>query len=60
VEPSEKLLSRVEAADLIGVSPWTIKRWEKLGRLHPVRLSALTVRIRESEILALIAAGSSK
>jgi predicted site-specific integrase-resolvase len=57
---TEKLLSRVEAADLIGVSPWTIKRWERLGRLHPVKLSPLTVRIKQSEILALIEAGSQK
>jgi excisionase family DNA binding protein len=57
---NEKVLSRAEAADLIGVSPWTIRRWEKLGKLHSIKLSPITVRIKRSEILALIEAGSSK
>jgi excisionase family DNA binding protein len=55
---TEKLLTRREAAELLRLTAWTIRRYEKQGRLHPVRLSQNAVRIRESEILAMIAAGS--
>lgn len=57
---NEKLLSRAEAAALLGLTHWSIRRYEQLGKLHPIRLSCNTVRIRQSEIEALIAAGSQK
>lgn len=58
MEPNERLLSRAEAAALLGLTAWTIRRYEKQGRLHPVRLSVNTVRIRQSEVEAMIEAGS--
>jgi excisionase family DNA binding protein len=55
---SEKLLSRAEAAALLGLSPWTIRRYEKQGKLHSIKLSPITVRIRQSEVEALIEKGA--
>lgn len=55
----DQLLSRAEAAALLGLSPWTIRRYEHQGKLHPIRLSSTAVRIRRSEIQALIEAGVS-
>jgi predicted site-specific integrase-resolvase len=54
MEPSEKLLSRVVVAGLLEVSVYTVRRYERQGKLHAVRLSANCVRYRESEVAALI------
>ncbi len=44
------LLSRKAVAALIGVSTMTLKRWEKRGMLHPLKLSERLVRYRPEEI----------
>jgi excisionase family DNA binding protein len=50
-----ELLTRNEAAKIFQVSVDTIKKWEKRGTLHPVRIPlSNTVRLRRSEITALI------
>ena len=44
------------AAEYLGVSPWTIRRWEFDGKLHAVRLGKL-VRFEPSEVQPFIAEG---
>ena len=50
---SDRLISRKELSDRWNLSIKTLKRREKAGELHPLTLSANTVRYRISEILAL-------
>jgi predicted DNA-binding transcriptional regulator AlpA len=51
---NEKLLSRVEAAELLRLSVFTIRRYEKAERLRSIKLSQNCVRYRQSEVLQLI------
>jgi predicted site-specific integrase-resolvase len=52
----EKLLDLKGAAGRIGVSPFTLRRWSRLGRVASVRLSARTIRFRETDLDALVRA----
>ena len=49
-----ELLTRPELADIFKVSLPTIHRWEKLGKLHAVRLGAGSVRYRREEVDAFL------
>lgn len=46
----EPLLSRQQAAPLLGVHVKTLPRWEKQGLIRPLRLTGRVVRYRRSEI----------
>lgn len=46
------LLTKPEVAALLKVSLKTVERWEKLGILHPIRMSR-SVRYRSEDIHAL-------
>ena len=35
---TERLLTLVEVADLLRVSPHTVRAWVRKGKLHPVRI----------------------
>jgi excisionase family DNA binding protein len=50
----ERLLNLEEAADLTGVSRFTLRRWAKLQRVAVVRLSARAIRFRQSDLDALV------
>jgi excisionase family DNA binding protein len=43
-----------EAAELLGVSPQTVRMWVKDGRLGVVRLAARSTRIPSDEIMRLL------
>lgn len=47
------LLTRKEASDLLKVSPVTLWKWEKLGKLKSVRLNS-RVRYRLSDIYSFL------
>lgn len=49
----DRLLDAEAAAELLGVSPSTIRNWWSLGKLRRVKVGRLT-RVWESEILVLI------
>ena len=56
------LCTRREAAEMLGRSVDTVKRFERAGKLKPVRLGAAknaVVSIRISEVIALIEAATS-
>ena len=48
------LLTMREAAALLAVSPWTIKRYGQIGYLHPVKLPSGHYRYLRSEVEAII------
>ncbi len=52
----EKLLTLQEAADLTGVSGFTLRRWAKLQRVGVVRLSKRAIRFRQTDLDALVKA----
>lgn len=43
-----------EAAELLAVSPWSIRKWIKKGRLQPVRICR-RVHLEEAEIERFVA-----
>ena len=55
----DRLHSAESAANLLGVSPSTIRWWWSIGKLYRVKIGRLT-RVRERELLALIGSESQK
>jgi excisionase family DNA binding protein len=54
------LVTKIEAARLLGVSRYTIRRLVQLGRLEEIRLAdGMTPRLRRDEVLALAESDSS-
>jgi excisionase family DNA binding protein len=51
----ERLLSVAEAAQRLGVSPSTIWRWIDAQRLPAVRIGIRKIRIRDTDVEAMIA-----
>ena len=47
-------LTRKEAAKIFGVHPGSLKRWEKSGKLRPIKLTARTLRYDKCEVLQLL------
>jgi excisionase family DNA binding protein len=58
-EPAPELLTRSEAARLLGVHDDTIYRWSRRGLLNPVKLPSGISRYRRVELEA-IKAGQSR
>ncbi len=52
---TEKFVTRKELADAFTCTVATIRRWEKLGRLKPVRLGASTVRYARTDVEKFLA-----
>ena len=51
--PEDPLHSAESAAQLLGISPATIRSWWHLGKLPRLKIGRLS-RVRESSLLALI------
>lgn len=47
-------LTRSQAAKIFGVHPGSLKRWEKSGKLRPIRITARTLRYSKAEILSML------
>ena len=52
--PLAELVSRKCAAEKIGVSTETLKRWERRGLLHPIVFNARLIRYRRADIDRLV------
>ncbi len=52
----ERLLTLQEAAELTGVSGFTLRRWAKLQRVGVVRLSKRAIRFRQADLDTLVRA----
>jgi len=48
-----QLLGVIDAARLLGISPWTVRSFIRTGKLHPIRFSR-RVLLEESELQRLI------
>lgn len=57
--PFDELLSRNEAATMLGVHPDTVWRWSKVGLLNPIKLPSGYFRYRKDEV-AEVLAGNGK
>jgi len=55
----EPLLSIEQAADLLGVSPWTIRKWVSTNRIRIVRLGR-RVLLEQHELRRIIDAGRTE
>lgn len=55
---TERLYTLKEACEFLGVSPQTIRRWEKAGKIKCVRTPGGQRRVPESEISRLQTLGS--
>ncbi len=53
-EQPPETLTRKEAAKIFGVHPGSLKRWEKSGKLRPIRLTARCLRYNKAEVLQLL------
>jgi excisionase family DNA binding protein len=49
-----KLMPISEAADVLGVTPGTLRRYIREGRLPVVRLHERTLRVRDEDLAALV------
>lgn len=53
----DRLLSLNEAAERLGLCHWTVRKWLARGRLPFHRVGSRAIRIAESDLEKLIAAG---
>src|SRR5262245_12265931 len=53
-QPQGKFLTVGEAARYLGVSPWTLRNWDRLGKLKPIRHPISGYRIYRCEELDTI------
>lgn len=49
-------LTRKQAAKIFGVHPGSLKRWEKSGKLRPIKITARTLRYDKASVLAMLGA----
>jgi predicted DNA-binding transcriptional regulator AlpA len=54
VKKKQKLLTVKQVAEILGVHPGSIKRYVKIGLLHPIRITSRMVRYEEEDVLALL------
>lgn len=54
IKKKQKMLTRKEVATILGVHPGSVKRYDKNGLLHPIRITNRLVRYDENEVLALL------
>ncbi len=47
-------LTRKQAGKILNLHPLSLKRYDKAGKLHPIRLTARTVRYDRREVLSLL------
>ena len=56
----EALINVQRAAELLGISPWTVRKWLSTNRLRAVRLGDRAVRIEMEEIRRMIDLGRDR
>jgi excisionase family DNA binding protein len=55
---SPRLLGYAEAAEILGVSKYTLRRWACQGRIGFTRVGSKIVRFRPQQLQAFLAAGT--
>jgi len=51
MKTDEKLYSRKELSTFFGVSPHTIRKWEKEGLVKRIEINRRTIRYRLSQVM---------
>jgi hypothetical protein len=59
-KPPARLVSRKYLADMMGINYFTVMKFEKAGRLTPIKLTPLCVRYSMTEVEALIESAKGK
>jgi predicted site-specific integrase-resolvase len=54
INSSDKLLSRAQVADMLGLCKETIRRWEKTTQLKPIIFNSRVYRYRHAEVEAFV------
>ena len=54
INSSDKLLTRAQVADMLGLCKETIRRWEKTTQLKPIIFNSRVYRYRHAEVEALV------
>lgn len=54
INSSDKLLSRAQVADMLGLCKETIRRWEKTTQLKPIIFNERVYRYRFADVEALV------
>lgn len=55
LEDLPELITIVEAASVLRVMPLTLKRWEKAGKIHPIRINSRgDRRYKKIDILKIV------
>lgn len=56
----EKFLTSHQVAKLLNVWPHTLRRWEKAGKLKPLRTPGGHRRYKESQMIAIVTSFSAR
>ena len=54
VKKKQTLLTRKAVAQILGVHPGSVKRFDQQRLLHPIRVTSRLVRYEEDDVLALL------
>ena len=54
VSTPPRTLTRKQVAEILHLHPGSVKRYDRAGILHPIRITSRTVRYSESEVLELL------
>jgi len=55
-QPNEpdKMLTRIQVAERLQVHPGSVKRFDRQGILHPIRVTSRVIRYSSAEVTALL------
>ncbi len=53
--PNDQLLTVIEAAEFLGISPWTMRHWISDGKIEFVKYGNGLVRLKRSVLDAFVA-----
>ena len=59
-EPRESLLTPAQAAQYLGISPWTLRLWVQLKKISHVRYGKQVVRFKPSVLDKFIASNTEQ
>jgi len=54
IKKKQKLLTRKDVAQILGVHPGSVKRFDQKKLLHPIRVTRRLVRYAEEDVFALL------
>jgi excisionase family DNA binding protein len=58
-DPDQLLMTKAEVAALLRVTPHTVRRWAREGRIHQVKLGERTARYTTQSVLEFIVSSNA-